>query len=415
MRVVIVSAVFPPEPVVSAQTSFDIVQELIKNKNFVTVLTSFPNRPAGNLFSDYKRKLYSHKRDPSGFELIRCFHTLSTESSMSSRLAENISFGITSSLALLILPKPDIVYTNTWAIFAAIMLNFVCWLRQIPVVNSIQDVYPESLISQKRLKETSLLIKVMKILDSVIARNSNAIIVLSEQFKNIYELDRGISPDRIHIIPNWSSLNFVDDSHGSSLLRKELGIPSDSFLVVFGGNIGEGAGVEDVVESFRFLQEESIFLLIAGSGPNLAKCQRIATEFPKKKIFFISPWGVEDTAIVLGMANLLILPTRGLQSFVSVPSKLISYLFSGRPILALAQEESELEIIVKSSNSGWVLAPDNPEKLATKMKEIMSFPPKTLASCGLSGRNYALKYLTRNESLTKIIQLLNQCARKVRK
>ena len=50
MNVVIISAVFPPEPVVTAQTSFQIADALFHFGHQVTVLAPFPNRPDGEAF-----------------------------------------------------------------------------------------------------------------------------------------------------------------------------------------------------------------------------------------------------------------------------------------------------------------------------------------------------------------------------
>jgi hypothetical protein len=49
LKVVVISAVFPPEPVVSATLSADLARELAK-KNNVTVLSPMPSRPLGFKF-----------------------------------------------------------------------------------------------------------------------------------------------------------------------------------------------------------------------------------------------------------------------------------------------------------------------------------------------------------------------------
>ena len=114
MNVVIVSAVFPPEPVVTAQTSFQIADELFHHGHQVTVLAPFPNRPDGRLFKGYRRSLY--RRESMGFSVIRCFSFLSRKSTMGSRLLENIGFAITCSARVLFLPRPDVIYMNSWVI-----------------------------------------------------------------------------------------------------------------------------------------------------------------------------------------------------------------------------------------------------------------------------------------------------------
>ena len=67
----------------------------------VTVLAPFPNRPQGSIYPSYARRPWSMERSPGGVKIIRCFATLSKRSSILSRFAENVSFGITSGLAIL--------------------------------------------------------------------------------------------------------------------------------------------------------------------------------------------------------------------------------------------------------------------------------------------------------------------------
>jgi colanic acid biosynthesis glycosyl transferase WcaI len=62
MRVHVISPVFLPEPIVSAQTTLQIAQALAERNHDVTVITSFPNRPAGRLYPGYRRTLYRCER-----------------------------------------------------------------------------------------------------------------------------------------------------------------------------------------------------------------------------------------------------------------------------------------------------------------------------------------------------------------
>src|ERR1700727_3844110 len=107
MKCLIVSAVFPPEPVVTAQTSFQIADELFRHGHQVTVLATFPSRPDGQLFKGYRRSLY--RRENMGFSVIRCFSFLSRKSTMGSRLLENIGFAIRSSIRVLFHPQLEAI------------------------------------------------------------------------------------------------------------------------------------------------------------------------------------------------------------------------------------------------------------------------------------------------------------------
>ncbi len=408
MKISIVTAAFPPEPIVSAQTSAQIAAALQEQKHSVTVITNFPNRPAGILFSGYKRTLLAAEADPQGFVTVRCFSIFSRASSLFSRWLENISFGITSSLVLLFSLRPDVVYLNTWPIFATGLSSLVCKFRRIPFVVHVKDVYPESLHTQGRLKPDQGLYKLLLFIDRWVALHANSLIVLSESFARGYTQVRNISPSKIHILPDWI------DSHSTVALgnvdyRLETGIPPEAFVLVYGGNIGVAAGVGTIIEALRRVNSNrEIVLVIAGSGSQLAVCQNLASSLTKVRVIFISPWDSKDTFSVLSAADVLILPTQGSQSLSSVPSKLLSYLLAGRPVLAAVLPESDTARVINVSDCGWVIHPNDIEGLARKIEELISLPRLALDTMGFAGRRYAMQNFSPENVLPKVIGIIEK-------
>lgn len=412
MRVIIVSCVFHPEPLVSAQTSAQIAEELCHQGNEVVVIAPFPSRPAGKLYPGYSRSLFRSERAAAGFVIRRCFSFLSANSSTISRFLENISFGLTSGWTVLASPHPDVIYSNSWPIFATGIVSAIAWLRGIPVVVSIQDIYPESLILQGRISGASLTARFIRFLDGIIARGCAEVVVIGNTFAEVYRNSRGVKPERLHIIHNWvDDKRMVADPARSAAFRSEAGIPKGSLLMVYGGNIGMASGIETAIESFCFLENfENIYLLIAGDGSNLPACRKLAGKPGLRRVIFYSPWPVEKTAEVLGAADILLLPTRGTQSTASVPSKLVAYMLAARPVLTMALPQSELADLVNKSGCGWTIAPDNPEALAAKLKSISSDAQVEREHKGAAGREFALKHLTTQACLPKIIDLLVKAA-----
>src|ERR1700722_14970892 len=407
MKVLIVSAVFPPETTVTAQTSFQIAGELFRRGHQVTVLAPFPSRPDGELFKGYRRSLY--RTENMGFSVIRCFSFLSRKSTMGSRLLENMGFAITCSARLLILPRPDVLYMNSWVIVCSGMVCAVARLRRIPVAMSIQDVYPESLSQQKRISAHSFLFRVLRALDRKIAHSAKALIVISDQFRETYRVDRGVPAERIHVLQNWGETSSVNvDARGAYGLRQKYGILDHTMLAVYAGNIGAAAGVETAIRAFEYLwNDENICMLIAGVGSSLRACQQMVEEKGlQDRIFFHTPWPKKDTGIVLGAADVLLLPTQGEQSLVSVPSKLISYMLSGRPVLAMVLSNSDTARLITQAKAGWVIPPDDPVGTAAALKIIAATAAEDVRAAGARGLDYALCHLTREANLPRMIQLL---------
>lgn len=411
-RFVINTCVFPPEPIVSAKTSYSLAVNLTQQKNAVRVITNFPNRPSGKMYAGYKRSLYKTENHADGFTLTRCFTFLSRESSIFSRWLENISFGLTSSLALLFSPRPDAVYSNTWPIFATALTTMASKVRKIPLVIHVKDLYPESLVIQERLKPDQWFYKFLLWIDKWIADQADELIVLSENFARGYTQVRQIDPAKVHVIPDWvdqNSIVLLD----KNVYRKEAGISPDAFVIGYGGNIGKAAGVEIIIEAIsRIKTEKEMVLIIAGSGTQLSICQKLAEGITNARILFHSPWAPDETSKVLAAADTLFLPTQGTQSIVSVPSKLLSYLLASKPVLAVVLPESDTAQVIEDADCGWIVPPDNLDLLVQKIEEAASLPAKALEEMGLAGREYALKNFATETTLPKVIQIIERAVRK---
>jgi glycosyltransferase involved in cell wall biosynthesis len=417
LKVMIVSAVFPPEPMVSAQTSDQLALELLTRGHSVHVLSPFPNRPRGKIFDGYRRTLFSTSKSTSesgrDFVLTRCWSFFSSESTMINRFAENISFGVTSGLRLLFAKRPDVVYSNSWAIFATGIISLVARLRRIPLVLSVQDVYPESLETQGRVGKRRLSYRLLRKCDQAILHSAREIVVISEGFRELFTSDRGIPPERLHVIPNWGREEVLQsDSRKALEFRLKLGIPEDAFVAVYAGNVGVASNAEMLVDVFAGLKNETrIYLVLAGDGSRLNLCREKIAQHGLDRVVIHSPWRPEETMPVLQMADVLLLPTKGAQSMHSIPSKLISYFLSARPVVAAVLPASDTAMAVRDNGAGWVVAPESVEAMEKAILGAFSTPSQTLDRMGSAGRTYALENLTRGANLPRVLRVVENAAR----
>lgn len=414
MFVLIVSAVYPPEPVVSARTSYGLAKMLHDRGHRVLVFAPFPSRPAGKRYPGFPKKVYWRQESAEGVEAVRCASISSSRSTLASRFIENLSFGLTAGWRLLRQrPRPDLIYSNTWPLFATGLLVLASRLCRIPIILHIKDVYPESLLVQKRITKDGWLSRILHRLDRWIANECMAIVVLSNRFARLYAEDREVEPRRIYVVPDW-----VDDriwqlqsDNELGLIREKHGIPKGAFLLVYAGNIGEAAGVEGLLDAFASLQDlPAVHLLIAGEGSHLEYCQRMVKDQSIGRIYFHNPWAFEETASVLLDADALILPTRGAQSHASMPSKLVDYLYAGHPLIVAANPDTELARVIEQAGCGWVTNPDIPESMAQAIRLMVNVPTVELVRMGKAGREYALNNFSKSICLPRLVEFVESAA-----
>lgn len=383
----------------------------MQRHHLVTVISSFPSRPGGKLYPGFRRKLWSKAAVDAGYFLVRVFSFFSSESTLLSRFWENISFGLSSSLAILFSRRVDVVYANTWPLLAGALTALAARLRRIPLVLTIQDVYPESLAAQGRLVEGERLYRAMLRLDRWLARQAEKLVVISQRFRRIYEEERGIPQEKLEVVYNWMDPELLAPVVGENPLRQRLGISREAFLFVAGGNISRAAGVETAVLAMeKLVDDEALHLVIAGEGQSLGACQELARRLPEGRVLFHSPWPKDETLSVLEAADVLLLTTTGKQSLASMPSKLITYLLAGRPVLAQALPGSDVAALIEAAQCGWLVTPEDAQALAESIRSVAKIPREERLFLGQSGRNYAIKYLGRAANLSRLVDVVEKAA-----
>ena len=137
MNILIISAVFSPEPVVSAKLSEDLAHELSKT-NTVSVISPKPTRPFG--FKFLKKNINK------SYSLINLDSYTCPESNVYGRFKESYSFGLACSKYIKEnRDNIDLIYMNSWPIFAQYLTVKEANKFDVPIITHIQDVYPESL------------------------------------------------------------------------------------------------------------------------------------------------------------------------------------------------------------------------------------------------------------------------------
>jgi colanic acid biosynthesis glycosyl transferase WcaI len=410
MHVLIVSPIFPPEPVTSAITNQHVAVGLVNSGHEVTIITAFPNRPGGKLYPGYHRRfrLVEHL---DGLKIIHCFSTLSKKATIVSRFLENLSFGISSTLNALTI-NPDIVYANTWPIVSSGLITALCTCRGIPLVLNIQDIYPETAVNLAKLADQSLITRMLRYVDSRIACKAAEIITISENFARFYHVDRRVPEHKIHLVYNWMDSEDIKPGVRNGKFRREQNIPDDAFVILYAGNVGAVADVETFIKSIAVLRDTSnnyakIAVVIAGDGSHRVGCENLARHYNLNQIKFFYPLRQPQVSEVQEAADVLVLPTHRAGSLSSVPSKLIAYMLSGRAILSGVEGGSDTAVILHKAQCGVVVKPEDPQAMAEELHKLIGMPEQ-IVQMGVNARRYAEHYFTRRVCVPQVIEVLER-------
>lgn len=411
IQIVIVNAVYPPEPVVSAQMGRDLAVHLAQAGARVTVLCPPPSRSIGADYADVRPAGCPLVRVEDGVEVVRLPSFASPRSRFSTRAWESFSFGWSVSLYLRRAGlHPDVLYVNSWPLLSqAVIARYSCRFG-IPMVIHAQDIYPESLLLKLKPGFRSAVTVPLMALDRWIARRATAVITISESVRHTYATSRGIRLDRVASIYNWQDEQLFADLPSRSEACTEYGIPQGFFTFVYLGNIGPVAGVDLLIRSFCRAQLRSAQLLIIGDGSAKQACAHLAAQLRGENIRFIPCPDVRNVPLLQSMADVCLLPMRKGNGLTSIPSKLPAYMFSGKPVLAAADSPSDTARAIGDAHCGWVVEPDNEDALGRQMNLVRSQAADELEQLGKNGRAYGLANYSKSVCLPRLVNVVLSAA-----
>lgn len=362
----------------------------------VTVLTAQPNYPDGKTFPGYSAWRAGAEVHPSGYPVFRV-PIVPRGSGGAVRLALNyISFVVTSiSIGAWQLRKSqvDVVFIyGTSPILQALTGLFFGAVKRAPVVLWVQDLWPESLSSTGYVRNRFILGCVERLV-GWIYRTCDLVLVQSRSFAARVKSMSGATP--VDYYPNPGD---VEDRPDTTKASGDTLLPA-GFNVTFAGNLGTVQSVETMLDAAEQLRSADVNLVILGSGSRLGW---MAEQVAARSLSNVHLLGRREPHVAIDAmkhsdALLITLnDSEGLNR--TVPSKLVTYLGAGRPIIASMNGEGA--DIVRASGAGLVCKAEDAARLAALVQSLKDLPQSERDAMGAAGRrwydeHYDLTKLTR--------------------
>ena len=393
-KIVIATGVFPPEQVTSALLNYDLARDLSK-KYDVTVLRPYPTRPLGMKFE------YDGLADES-FETLLIDSYTYPQSRLIGRFRESIDFG-RKCAAYIETHHQEIsfIYNSTWQLFGLALVARVANRYRIPYMLPVQDIYPECLLTKghKPWIVRKLVMGLLKPLDAYYQRNAVRIRTISDEMANYLSVTRRIPREKYLIVNNWQNdEDFIGFSNS---------IPADKIRFVFVGSINLHANVEMIIQAFAEAKIPNSELVIYGGGNRKDYCVGLVKQLGISNVRFGFVNRNEIPQVQSG-ASVLVLALSAGNGNLCLPSKLTSYMLSGKPILASVDHDSATSRYIKEAQSGLIVDPDNITSMVEGFKMMASIPKEQLQAMGDNSLRFAQQHLTKETNLKMVCNVIEE-------
>lgn len=393
-KILIISGVFPPEQVTSALLNYDLAKELSKNY-CVTVLRPYPTRPIGMKF-EYD----GLKNEP--FETVLIDSYTHPQSQLLGRFRESYDFG-KKCAAYIKKHHQEIsfIYNNPWQLFGCAITSRTAKRYKIPYMIAVQDIYPECLLTKghKPWIVKKLMMGLLKPIDVYYQRSAARIRTISDEMGDYLSATRRVPREKYLIVNNWQ--NDEDFVNISNI------VPADLIRFAFVGSINEHANVDIIIKAFAEAKVPNSELVLYGGGNRKEQCQNLVRQLGLNNVRFDF---VKRDQIpqVQSHASVLVLALPAGNGNFCLPSKMTSYMLSGKPILASVDHDSATTRYINEAKCGVSVNPDSISSMVEGFKTMASMSREQLQTYGNNSLSFAKQHLTREKNLRLVCDAIEE-------
>ncbi len=218
-----------------------------------------------------------------------------------------------------------------------------------------------------------LIFSLLRRIDAGNCRAAARVVVLSKDMEVAIGKRSGVYDANIEVINNFNLPSFSGEQPAGLPAALEKG--EGQFRLLFAGNIGRFQGLEAVVDAmFELGSRLNIELVFLGEGRAVSDLKARSGKFLGGRIRFFPHQSVDVARQVIRTADLcLVTLAQGIYQY-AFPSKTMTYLGEGRPLLVCVESCSELAAFVRAENVGIAVDPGSPQALAAAIAELVDDP-----------------------------------------
>lgn len=181
----------------------------------------------------------------------------------------------------------------------------------------------------------------------------------------------------LSIIPNWGDSDQIwpilptDLSNNLFLAEHSL---KGKFIVQYSGNMGRTHDLEIIIDAAKFLKEEApqVHFLFIGWGAKRKIIEKALSEDELPNVTLLEYLPRNQLCRSLNACDVAIVSFMPGMCGVSVPSRIYNIMAAGKPVIVIAEDESELASLVREEGIGWVVSPADRNKLIMAIKDANS-------------------------------------------
>jgi glycosyltransferase involved in cell wall biosynthesis len=285
--------------------------------------------------------------------------------------------------------RPDVVISSNAPLDTQRVFQKAARRHNAKFVFWLQDIYSEAIsrVIPRKLPVVGLAIAAWyRHLEFAMLRASDKIVAITEDFVPILKAE-GVGVNQIAVVENWAPINelplFPRDNDWAT-----ANMPADGIRVVYSGTLGYKHNPALLLKMARANPKANVMIFSEGQVADKAAADAKAEGLTN---LHVRPWvAFSDLPKMLSAADIYVAVIEVEAGVYSVPSKILTYLAVGRPILASVPGDNLAARLISRNEAGVVGSSADGSELLSALTKLDA-DPALRTRMGDNGRNYAAK------------------------
>lgn len=284
-----------------------------------------------------------------------------------------------------------------------LLISFLRKFRQFHLSILVHDVFPENTISVKLFSSTNKFgYKVLKYLFDKAYSKASVLIVLGRDMSSVMKgkLKQFSKQPIIEIIENWAELDMISPNTNNGY-RVE-----NKVVVQYAGNWGRLQGLMALLEIIKKSHNNDVLFSFWGNGAMREEVTSFVKENNLTNVLLHGCYTRKEQSGILNSCDLAIVSLAQGMYGLGVPSKSYNIMAAGKPILFIGDLNSEIALMVKEYDLGYVFDPMDVDGLIAFIERLSIDFLEKLRLKGDAARMIAEQYYSEEIIINKFITVL---------
>lgn len=374
MRILYISHLYDPELGAQSVRVRNLSLAWARMGHDVTVLTAFPNHPAGRVYPGWRSRFLKlgDVSDDHGVRVVRIAHVPRPNRGSFNRLVAFSSFTATAALASVAMRGFDVVIGTV----PQPLQPLAAWLRsrtgRTKFVLEIRDLWPEGLAATGQAGRESLAYAGLHRVASFLYRRADHVVAVTEAIRDHIVTDWQVPADGVDVVRAAVDAASFQVA-GDPVEHKQRWGLEGKFTVSYVGTLGNAHGLKVVLDAAALLGESrpEIEFMLVGDGAEVAQLKAAAEGLTNVRFTGAVPRA--DLPSILAASDVCIAVLRDDPLFTTVvPTKLYEYMAAEKPIIC--NVPGEAASLLQTAGAGKNIPPGDPAALAEAVTRLADDP-----------------------------------------